>query len=114
MVNRQTTAGRDTYRPQGHSRTLAQAAAGSLPPVTTDQIGTVLSWSEEAGFGFIEGDNGTTYFVHFSGIEMDGYKTLKDIRRVVFDVDPEGFGDAPPDSGDRYAQLAIRVQPTDS
>ena len=93
---------------------MAQAAAGSLRPVTTDQIGTVLSWSEEAGFGFIEGDNGTTYFVHFSGIEMDGYKTLKDIRRVVFDVDPEGFGDAPPDSGDKYAQLAIRVQPTDS
>ena len=94
----------------------ARRRTAEVPPSggQQDQIGTVLSWSEEAGFGFIEGDNGTTYFVHFSGIEMDGYKTLKDIRRVVFDVDPEGFGDAPPDSGDRYAQLAIRVQPTDS
>ena len=101
--------GRAPCRSTGQRR-----SPGSLRPVTKDQTGTVLSWSNEEGFGFIEGDNGTTYFVHFSGIAMDGYKTLKDVPRVVFDVDPDGFGDAPPDSGDKYAPLAVRVQPTDS
>lgn len=96
------------------ARTVSDQSRDSLRLVTRDQTGTVLSWSDEEGFGFIEGDNGTSHFVHFSGIEMDGYKTLKDIRRVVFDVDPDLFGDAPPDSGDKYAPLAVRVQPTDS
>lgn len=79
----------------------------------TDLTGAVRSWSEEKGYGFIGGDDGTTYFVHFSGIEIEGYKTLKNVARVVFDVDPDGFGDAPPDSSDRYAPLAVRIRPTD-
>jgi cold shock protein len=79
----------------------------------TDLTGTVLEWSNEEGYGFIEGDNGTIYFVHFSGIHMEGYKTLEGVRRVVFNVDPDSLGDAHPSTGAKYAQVAVRVEPTD-
>ncbi|EGD46428.1 cold-shock DNA-binding domain protein [Ruminiclostridium papyrosolvens DSM 2782] len=48
--------------------------------------GRVKWFNAEKGFGFIERDGGNDVFVHFSAINMDGYKTLEEGSEVVFDV----------------------------
>ncbi len=51
------------------------------------QQGTVKWFNAEKGFGFISVDGGgPDVFVHFSAIEMDGYKSLDEGQRVEFDV----------------------------
>jgi len=40
--------------------------------------GKVKWFDHKKGFGFIEQQGGEDLFVHFSEIEMDGYKKLKD------------------------------------
>ena len=42
----------------------------------------------ERGYGFLfkEGDEETEYFVHYSYIDMEGYKTLKAGQTVEFDM----------------------------
>lgn len=50
-------------------------------------IGTVKWFSNERGYGFVISDDEadeTEYFVHFSYIEMDGYKTLRAGQKVSF------------------------------
>ena len=42
--------------------------------------------SNKKGFGFITGEDQKDVFVHFSGIEMDGYKLLKENQVVDFEV----------------------------
>lgn len=38
-------------------------------------------------YGFIiESETKKEYFVHFSGIKMDGYKSLKENQKVTFDL----------------------------
>ena len=48
--------------------------------------GTVKWFNESKGFGFIEQDNGPDVFVHYSGIGGDGFRTLGEGDRVMFDV----------------------------
>jgi CspA family cold shock protein len=48
--------------------------------------GTVKWFNSEKGYGFIAVDNGPDVFVHFSAIQMDGYKSLEDGQRVEFEV----------------------------
>ena len=46
-----------------------------------------VKWfNAEKGYGFIESEDGTDVFVHFSAITMDGYKTLDEGMEVTFDV----------------------------
>ena len=45
--------------------------------------GIVKWFNEGKGFGFIDG-GGTDYFVHFSAIETQGFKTLKEGDKVEF------------------------------
>ena len=49
--------------------------------------GTVKWFNNSKGFGFITPDGGgEDLFAHFSSINMDGYKTLKEEQRVSFDI----------------------------
>ena len=48
--------------------------------------GTVKWFNESKGFGFIEQENGSDVFVHYSAIQSDGFKTLQEGARVTFDV----------------------------
>jgi CspA family cold shock protein len=52
------------------------------------QVATgVVKWfNAEKGYGFISQDDGPDVFVHFSAIEMQGYKTLEEGQRVEFEV----------------------------
>lgn len=48
--------------------------------------GTVKWFSDQKGFGFIEQENGSDLFVHFSAIESDGFKTLAEGQKVSFEA----------------------------
>ena len=48
--------------------------------------GKVKWFNAEKGFGFIETEEGTDVFVHFSGLNMEGFKSLKENQAVEFEV----------------------------
>jgi CspA family cold shock protein len=47
--------------------------------------GTVKWFSDQKGYGFIEQENGSDLFVHFSEIQSDGFKTLTEGQKVTFE-----------------------------
>ena len=71
---------------------------------TVKQTGTVKWFNDAKGFGFIEPDaGGPDVFAHFSAIEMDGFRTLKQGGKVSFEMvqGPKG-------------QLAQSIQPVEA
>ena len=48
--------------------------------------GKVKWFDEKKGYGFISKENGGDVFVHYSAIEMPGFKTLKQGQIVEFEV----------------------------
>ncbi|MDP4727054.1 MAG: cold-shock protein [Desulfobacterales bacterium] len=56
--------------------------------------GTVKWFNEKKGYGFIESEDGTDVFVHHSGINATGFKTLHEGDRVTFDIEKGQKGPA--------------------
>jgi len=54
--------------------------------------GTIKWFNSKKGFGFIEQESGDDVFVHFSAIEMSGFKTLAEGERVAFEVEENDKG----------------------
>ncbi|MDD6207540.1 MAG: cold shock domain-containing protein [Clostridiales bacterium] len=48
--------------------------------------GTVKWFNAKKGFGFISDESGNDVFVHFSALQMDGFKVLEEGEEVEFDV----------------------------
>ncbi|CAD7779858.1 Cold shock protein CspB [Candidatus Methanoperedenaceae archaeon GB50] len=48
--------------------------------------GKVKWFNASKGYGFIQREDGSDVFVHFSAIEAQGYKTLEEGEEVEFDV----------------------------
>ncbi|EIT86960.1 cold-shock protein [Fictibacillus macauensis ZFHKF-1] len=48
--------------------------------------GKVKWFNAEKGFGFIEREDGDDVFVHFSAINVDGYKSLDEGQEVEFEI----------------------------
>ncbi len=55
--------------------------------------GTVKWFNASKGYGFIERQGGPDVFVHFSAIQTDGYRTLKEGQKVEFTIEkgPKGL-----------------------
>ena len=54
------------------------------PPMAN---GIVKWFNERKGYGFIEQDEGPDVFVHHSGINASGFKTLNEGDRVTFEIE---------------------------
>jgi len=56
-------------------------------------VGTVKWFNPAKGYGFIGRDDGEDVFVHFSAVQMEGYKVLKEGQKVEFEVEkgPKGL-----------------------
>lgn len=48
--------------------------------------GRIKWFNDTKGYGFIEQEDGGDVFVHFSAIQMEGYKTLAEGELVEYDV----------------------------
>ena len=55
--------------------------------------GTVKWFNSEKGYGFISREEGPDVFVHYSAIQMNGYRTLEEGQHVEFDVGPGKKGE---------------------
>jgi CspA family cold shock protein len=66
--------------------------------------GTVKWFNSEKGFGFISNDDGgDDVFVHFTAIESDGFKSLSEGQKVVYDTEPD------PKNSSRLRAANVRV-----
>ena len=54
--------------------------------------GTVKWFNNQKGYGFISDESGNDVFVHYSGIAMDGFKSLEEGQAVEFDVTDDAKG----------------------
>ena len=48
--------------------------------------GTVKWFNNQKGYGFISDEAGNDVFVHYSGLNMEGYKTLEEGQAVEYDL----------------------------
>lgn len=60
---------------------------------STREQGTVKWFNASKGYGFIQRQSGEDVFVHHSGIQAEGYRTLEEGAAVEFEVTkgPKGF-----------------------
>ena len=49
-------------------------------------LGKVKWYSAEKCYGFIESEDGSDVFVHFSAIQDEGFKSLSEGQNVTFDI----------------------------
>ena len=48
--------------------------------------GTVKWFNNQKGFGFISDEEGNDVFVHYTGLNMDGFKSLTEGQAVAYEV----------------------------
>lgn len=48
--------------------------------------GTVKWFNNQKGYGFISDEAGNDVFVHYTGLNMEGYKTLEEGQEVEYEV----------------------------
>lgn len=48
--------------------------------------GTVKWFNNQKGYGFISDEAGNDFFVHYTGLNMEGFKTLEEGQAVEFEV----------------------------
>eukprot|EP00913_Durusdinium_trenchii_P002921 g2708.t1 len=53
-----------------------------------DKTGTVKFFDPQRGFGFIQSE-GQDYFVHYSGIKSEGFRSLADGEEVEFNLEED-------------------------
>lgn len=56
--------------------------------------GTVKWFNESKGYGFIEQEDGPDVFVHHTGINATGFKSLRENDKVTFDIEEGQKGPA--------------------
>jgi CspA family cold shock protein len=49
-------------------------------------VGTVKWFNPDKGYGFVSREDGEDLFVHYSEIQMEGFKTLSEGQEVEFEV----------------------------
>jgi cold shock protein len=61
--------------------------------VADREVGTVKWFNGSKGYGFIAREGADDVFVHFSAVQMEGYKVLEEGQRVEFSVEqgPKGL-----------------------
>ena len=57
------------------------------------KTGTVKWFDSKKGYGFIEVEGSDDIFVHFSEIQEEGYKSLKDGQKVQFEIQKDDQGE---------------------
>lgn len=72
-------------------------------------LGKIKWFNVSKGYGFIEIDGGEDIFVHYSAIQMDGFKTLAEGDDVEFEVINEGKG---PKAANVVVKARAEGQPT--
>ena len=54
--------------------------------VSTMNKGTVKWFNNQKGYGFISDEAGNDVFVHYTGLNMEGFKTLEEGQAVEYEV----------------------------
>jgi CspA family cold shock protein len=82
-----TALGRPGVTLFGHQDTDQERQSNSnIEVVEVKEQGTVKWFNASKGYGFIQRQTGEDVFVHFSAIQMDGYKSLNEGQSVEFEV----------------------------
>ncbi|MBZ5528618.1 MAG: cold-shock protein [Acidobacteriia bacterium] len=74
-------------------RLARRYSTGRGVPKLSKEQGVVKWFNASKGYGFIQRQSGEDVFVHFSAIQMEGYKTLSEGQPVEFEVKqgPKGY-----------------------